>query len=62
MERLPEGSPADLSLDIGALTQLCLGFLSLDELLFKPGVVLNSNQDLLKKAFPKGAVFLNEFF
>ena len=62
VERLPEGSPADLSLDIGALTQLCLGFLSLDELLFKPGVVLNSNQDLLKKAFPKGAVFLNEFF
>lgn len=62
VERLPEGSPADLVLDIGSLTQLCLGFLSLEELLFKPGVVLNGNQDVLKRAFPKGAVFLNEYF
>ena len=37
-------------------------FLSLEELLFKPGVVLNGNQDVLKRAFPKGAVFLNEYF
>lgn len=62
VEQLPEGTPADLSLDIGSLTQLCLGFLSLEELLFKPGVVLNGNQDVLKRAFPKGAVFLNEYF
>lgn len=45
--QLPEGTPADLSLE---------------ELLFKPGVVLNGNQDVLKRAFPKGAVFLNEYF
>lgn len=62
VERLPQDAPADLSLDIGTLTQLCLGTLSLEEALFKPGVILHGNENVLKKAFPKGAVFLNEYF
>lgn len=62
VERLPQGSPADLTLDIGTLTQLCLGTLSLEEARFKPGVTLSANGEILDRAFPKGAVFLNEYF
>ena len=60
--KLPEESPADLSLDVGSLTQLLLGYLSLEEALYKPSVTLNGNREALERAFPKGCVFLTEHF
>lgn len=60
--KLPEESPADLSLDVGTLTQLLLGYLSLEEALYKPSVTLNGNREVLDRAFPKGCVFLTEHF
>lgn len=56
------GKAADLTLDIGTLTQLCLGSLSLDEAMFKPGVILAGNEQVLRQAFPHRPVFLNEGF
>lgn len=57
-----EAFQADLTLDVRVLTQLLLGFLSVDEALYKPGVVLSSNGKTLRSAFPKRTVFLTEHF
>lgn len=58
----PDSVQADLTLDIRVLTQLLLGYLSLEEALYKPGVVLSSNREILETAFPKRTVFLTEHF
>ena len=60
--KLPENAPAHLSLDVQTLTQLLLGYLSLEEALYKPGVTLTGNRETLEQAFPKGCVFLTEHF
>lgn len=62
VEKLPDTAPADLSVDIGTLTQLCLGFLSLEGALYKPEALLSGNRAALEQAFPREAVFLTEFF
>lgn len=60
--KLPESSPADLSLDVRVLSQLLLGYLSLEESLYKPGVTLTGSREILASAFPKRSVFLTEYF
>ena len=62
VKKLPEGSPADITLDIRVLAQLLLGYLSLEEALYKPGVTLSSNRETLESVFSKKAVFLTEYF
>ena len=49
-------------MDPGTLTQLLLGTLTLEEALCKPQVTLRDNAQALEQAFPKAAVFLNEYF
>lgn len=61
VEKLPAGQ-ADLSLDIGTLTQLCLGYLSLEQTLYKPQTRLSAGEEALRAAFPQGQVFLTEYF
>lgn len=62
--KLPDSNSvqADLTLDIRVLAQLLLGYLSLEEALYKPGVVLSSKREILETAFPKRNVFLTEHF
>ena len=62
VEKLPEGAQADLSVDVRVLTQLLIGFLSLEEALYKPGVTLSGNLETLHQAFPKRAAYLTDLF
>ena len=62
VEQLPLSEEWDLSVDPGTLTQLLLGTLTLGEALCKPQVTLRDNAQALEQAFPKAAVFLNEYF
>ena len=62
VEQLPLSEEWDLSVDPGTLTQLLLGTLTLEEALCKPQVALRGNAQALEQAFPKAAVFLNEYF
>lgn len=62
VEKLPEGAQADLSMDVRVLTQLLIGFLSLEEALYKPGVTLSGNLETLHQAFPKRAAYLTDLF
>ena len=62
VEQLPLSEEWDLSVDPGTLTQLLLGTLTLEEALCKPQVTLRDNAQALEQAFPKAAVFLNEYF
>lgn len=53
---------ADLTLNIGTLTQLLLGFLTIDEAVYKNDVHVRSNIETLRKIFVKQNVFLTDFF
>lgn len=57
-----EDGEADLSLDVRTLTQLLLGYLSLDEALYKADVSAASNLDTLRRVFVKRSVLLTEHF
>ena len=53
---------ADLSLSIQTLTQLCLGYLSLDMALLKEDVTLCGNRELLAHLFQKKPIYMSDKF
>ncbi len=61
VERREDGE-ADLTLDVRTLTQLLLGYLSLDEALYKSDVSAGANLDTLRRVFVKQPVFLTDHF
>ena len=61
-EKLPDTAGADLTADVRAMTQLLLGFLSLDEALYRPDVQAAANLQALRSVFIKRPVFLTEHF
>jgi predicted acetyltransferase len=62
VERLPQGHPTDCEMDVRTLAQLLLGFMSFDEALYKPDLVVRANADSLRRAFGKKSVYLTEYF
>lgn len=52
----------DLTVDVRTLTQLLLGFLSMDEALYKPDVTVTANLETLRRVFVKRPVFLTDHF
>lgn len=62
VEKRADG-PADWSLDIRALTQIALGYLDVDGLLWsRPGLEHPANRETLERVFVRRAVSLTEFF
>ena len=61
-EKLPETAAADLTVDVRTLAQLLLGFLSLDEALYKKDVQVSGNLETLQGVFVKRQVFLTDHF
>ena len=57
-----EETAADLTADVRTMTQLLLGFLSLDEALYKPDVQISSNLETLRAVFIKRPVLLTDHF
>lgn len=62
VRRLEADAPADLEAGVQQITQLLLGFLSLDEALYSPQVTLRASGDVLRRIFVKRPVYLTEFF
>lgn len=62
VEREQEMETADLEIDVRTLTQLLLGFLSMDEALYKQDVQVNANLETLRGVFVKRPVFLTDHF
>lgn len=60
--KLPDTADADLTADVRAMTQLLLGFLSLDEALYRPDVQAASSLQTLRSVFIKRPVFLTDHF
>lgn len=52
----------DLCVDVRTLAQLLLGFLSVDEAMYKADVQVNSNIETLRGVFTKRGVFLTDHF
>ncbi len=61
VEKKPERAP-DLSLDIGTLTQLVLGYSTLAEALIKTGVEVHGNEQTLSEVFIKKPTYLSFHF
>ncbi|MGI5959235.1 MAG: GNAT family N-acetyltransferase [Massiliimalia sp.] len=61
-EKIDSAVSADLTVDVGTFTQLLIGYLSLDEALFKKGIQVHKNYEVLSKIFTKRNVFLTDFF
>jgi len=59
---LPVEGIADLAVDIGTLTQLCLGYLDLRGALFKPGVRLNGHEEILTRIFVRKLLYLADYY
>ena len=53
---------ADLTVDVRTLAQLLLGFLSIDEAMYKTDVQVNANLETLRSVFAKQQVFLTDHF
>lgn len=57
-----QGDTADLSVTVQTLTQLCLGYLSLDIAKFREDLEIHGNEELLTRIFPSKPVFMSEKF
>lgn len=53
---------ADLTVDVRTLAQLLLGYLAVDEALYKPDVRVEAKLDTLRSVFVKRPVFLTDHF
>ncbi len=62
VEKAQDREDIDLTVDVYTMTQLLLGFLSIDEALYKPDVRVCGNLDTLRHVFMKRPVFLTEGF
>lgn len=56
------GEAPDLTVDVRTLTQLLLGFLTIDEALYKKDAQVHANLETLRRVFVKRTVFLTEHF
>lgn len=61
-EKLPDADSADLTVDVRTLAQLLLGYLSIDEAVYKKDVQVHANLETLRRIFIKKPVFLTEHF
>lgn len=62
VQKATDAGSADLTVDVRTLTQLLLGFLSLDEALFKADVQVGGNLETLRRVFAKRHVYLTDHF
>lgn len=62
VEKITASITPDCTLDVRTLTQLLLGFLSMDEALYKPDVTVHANLDTLRTVFLHQPGFLTEHF
>lgn len=61
-EKQTDTGSADLTVDVRTLGQLLLGFLSIDEAVYKSDVQVHANMETLKAVFIRRNVFLTEHF
>lgn len=57
-----ETDAADMTVDVRTLAQLLLGFLPMDEALYKMDVQVHGNFDTLRRVFVRRSVFLTDHF
>lgn len=60
--KLSDTGSADLTADVRTLTQLLLGFLTIDEAMYKKDVRVGGNLETLRGVFVKRQVFLTDHF
>ena len=61
-EALPADDAPDLEADVGALSQMAVGAVSLREAEYLPGVRVHGNREVLERIFVRKPVFNNENF
>lgn len=62
VKQLSDNSIADLELDIRTLAPLLLGFLTIEEAMYKDDIKVNSNLETLKRNFIRRHVYLTDHF
>lgn len=62
VRKMADDAPADLTVDVRTLAQLLLGYLPVDEAMYKKDVQVQGNLDTLRRVFVKRPVYLTDHF